>query len=310
MRLLVALVTFAVLFIAACGSADDGGSNAGNAASPTATTNASPSPAASPAVTGIEHPTGASELVLLIENTGGLTGAYLALTALPVVAVYGDGTVLSPDAGWATYPGPALAPVWATRLTEEGVQAILAEAEAAGLLGDDAQYTDVPVSDAPTTRFTVNAGGRTTRVAAYALGFESQLPNVDVPDREARAELQEFVDQMTDLPSWLPPAAIVERDVPYEPERLQVISQAADESADPAVETGELDWPLATPLPSFGEPYLLARSRCAVVEGADLNVLLPLLRDATAVTRWNSGGEQFVLYTHPLLPHEDGCVTP
>jgi hypothetical protein len=247
--------------------------------------------------------------VLEIYRAGGFVPHSVLLTTLPLFALYGDGTVVTQGVEIAIYPGPALPPLRRSQLTEDGVQALLQRARGAGLLDGDAEYTAAQVTDMPTTIFTLHAEGDTTTVSVYALDFEPVAPDASQEERDAREQLRAFQSDALAFWSWLPSADVTEQEEPYAIERLQIVSQLADQAVDGAgVEPDQQDWPLVTPLADFGVPYRgLERARCAVVEGDDLAGLLPLLQQATDITRWNSADQQYVLYLRPILPHEDGC---
>ena len=48
-------------------------------------------------------------------------------------------------------------------------------------------------------------------------------------------------------------------------------------------------------------------ARCAVVEGAEWQMVRELAETANQLTPWKSGGERYSLVIRPLLPHEHGC---
>ncbi len=265
----------------------------------------------------IDHPTGPDDLVLRIEVGGGLLPPAAVLGELPVFSLYGDGRVVTPGPVPEIYPGPALPNLRVTRLSEEGVQAILRAARDAGLLDGNRQYENNRVMDAPTTVFTVAAEGRTTRVEVYALGIaEDDMP---AGERATRAELARFQERLGNLSGWLPPDAILERDAPYAVERLQIVSRPdgpdpiLGTTPEPSLVPNPKAWPLATPLADLGEPFPLSElspdARCAVVEGTEAERLLAELERANQLTPWESEGALFTLYPRPLLPDETGCST-
>ena len=197
----------------------------------------------------------------------------------------------------------------------------MAKAKAAGLLDGDAQYDNDMIADAATTVFTVTAGGQTSTVRAYALELDPMLgPNVDEPLAEAREKLATFRDEVTDIESWIAPNMIVEPAHDYEIERMQIAILPADSPSAPQIEEGleaqTIDWPLMTPLSSFGTPYFTDEYRCGVVEGEDLATLLPLLREANQLTRWVSTDEttgeeeEYIFFLRPLFPGEQPCTAP
>lgn len=313
-RQFIALAGAAVLFplLAACGQSEGQG-GPGSRPVPTSTPSAGEvSPTAGAGT--IPHPTGPDELVLRIDRTGGLLPPFHIATELPLFVLYGDGRVITQGPQIMIYPPPALPNLIETRLTEEGVQAILQEAQAAGLLEGDRRYELTTIADAPTTIFTVNAGGRTSVVSVYALSeAEVDDPNVSPAEREARRRLREFLDKALSFSSWLPTTAIATPETPYAIERLQLVvvpaDQATDEPAD--VQPGELDWPLASPLVEFGQPFEFAgtSARCGVVERAELAAVLDAMSQANTLTRWRSDDALYAVFPRPLLPGEAGCAS-
>ncbi|HSJ50958.1 MAG TPA: hypothetical protein VLA90_06695 [Actinomycetota bacterium] len=255
---------------------------------------------------GIEHPSGADELVLRVHTGGGFVPVEFTLREIPGFSLYGDGRLIVTGPVIEIYPGPALPNLQVTRLTEEGVQAILEEARRVGLLDDDASYDYPCVTDVPTTTFTVSAEGRTHTVSAYALGFEDQMtadcPDVDV---EARAALSAFWTKLGDLESWLPEGSLGESE-PFVPEEMRVYVMPYQ--GDPELEQEPIEWPLEGSPAEFGEPDRnLPDYRCGVVSGDDLDLLLPLAERANQLTPWVADGDEVGLVFRPLLPDEDGC---
>jgi len=121
--------------------------------------------------TAIEHPTAPDDLVLRIDTSGGFVAVQSSLRSIPQISIYGDGRMIVQGPQIEIYPGPALPNLQVSQLSEADLQVILAAARDAGLLGADADYPYPCVADLPTTTFTVNAGGSTHTVTAYALGF-------------------------------------------------------------------------------------------------------------------------------------------
>ncbi len=268
-----------------------------------------------PTPTPIAHPSEPDALVLRIETSGGLLPPFVLVTELPELSVYGDGTVITLGPQILIYPPPALPNLLQSRITEDGLQLLLREAAAAGLLDGDADYPLPGVYDAPTTFFTVNAGGKRTRVSVYALGIEDPSdPRLTAEQREARQKLAAFAAKARDLTSWLPAATIIERDIPYVITRLQIVAVPADAPLAPQspenIPVSSRPWPLPTPLSQIGEPaaWVGPTARCAVIESRkELPRLLEELATANTATRWESDQQEFVLLVRPLLPDETGC---
>ena len=111
-RLPLATVTLALIAVA-CSSA--------GAASPPPTGSAPP---ASPTQSGIDHPTGATDVVLRMEEGGGFVPIDFAASQAPVFTLYGDGQIVfqplvetfpEPDANGITKQIP-----WRTAQLERG----------------------------------------------------------------------------------------------------------------------------------------------------------------------------------------------
>ncbi len=284
----IAVASVMALALAACGGLKDEGNGGSGGGS------------------GIAHPTGADELVLRWEYQGGFVAYEYMLKRLPSWSLYGDGRLIVEGPTIEIYPGPALPNLLVTRVSEDGVQAILEAAKAAGLMEGDATYTYPCVADAADTVFTTNAGGSTSVVTAYALGdaMGGSCPNVD---DEARQKLHEFQAKLGDLASFLPQGSIgAEEPYVFDAVRIYVMSY----QGQPDLPQEAAEWPLATGLDAFGdaaEGSGLQDARCGVMSGADLGSLMPAMQGANELTPWSSGGAEYRLILRPLLPDEHGC---
>jgi hypothetical protein len=138
----------------------------------------SQAPSASPAVGAIDHPTGATDVILRLEQGGGLVPMEFSATQAPLFTLYGNGVmVYQPKT--TTYPQPDATGVtkgipWRTaKLDEDQIQELLRFALGAGGLGAARDsYPATGVADAPDTMFTINAGGVAKRVVVNALGMD------------------------------------------------------------------------------------------------------------------------------------------
>jgi len=243
---------------------------------------------------GIEHPPGADDLVLQVHTAGGLAAPPLA--AIPELNVYGDRRAIVLGPTTLEFPGPALPNLQQGFLNDEELQEVLRAATAAGLLEDEApDYGDPGVTDMPTTRVTINAGGVERTVSAYALAYEDGDDDLAPDQREARARLRELV-------------AVVDGDVAtesYEADAVAVFVRPYLTDEIPAA--GRRDWPLGD-LAGAGERYEgVDDTRCLVVTGDDARTVLDVAGDAREGARWSSGGSDYALVFRPLLPNEAGC---
>jgi hypothetical protein len=266
-------------------------------------------PSSSPSGTVIVHPSGATDLVLRYEEVGGFMGPNRLLARQPIVSVYGDGTIITPGAVDAMFPGPALPNLRATKVTEAGLQRLLAAAALAGLLGPDVHYDANGIADASTAQFTLVAAGSRHVISAYALGIASPDQEGGPAASAARAKLRVFAAALGDLRSTLAPE-VIGAEAPYAFTSLRIFAApGAPQSGDPAVSRPPLAWPLGTPLATFGAPATGAAAsfRCGVVSGPDLETLRPLLAQATSITGWASRGSVYTLILQPMLPDDPGC---
>jgi hypothetical protein len=259
----------------------------------------------------IEHPTGADELVLSIETGGGFVPVEVAAAGLPSFVLLGDGRAIVQGPVPAIFPGPALPNLQERRLTETGVQAILSRFVGSGLFEESYQLTGAAnvVADAPTTTFTLRAGGREATVSVYALGIidAASAPGIDERELEAHRSLGELSRSVTDLDSWLPDGSWVDDAWrAHEPDALRVYVRPADAApADENLIPGELEWPLEVPLAEFAMVDSGTGLACGVAAGDDARLLLEALRQANQLTRWLSEDEAYSLTVRPLLPHEE-----
>ena len=204
-----------VLVLAACSGSAAGGSPAtssGPSSPPT-----SP-PSANPGTVGaIEHKTGSTDVILRLDEGGGMLMPSYTAAQAPPFTLYGDGTIIfrNPMANPVPRIGSVepLTPFRTATLNEEQIQALLEHAlREGGLGGARAEYMEMFVSDSPTSVFTVNAGGLAKTVSVYALGFEQD----GMADLLARKTFAKLRDHLLDIDQ----GGTVKTDL-YAPERYR-----------------------------------------------------------------------------------------
>ena len=300
LRLLVA--GLALVVIAACSAT--GGASPDGPESP----GASESPAATESPVAFGYATGPRDLVLRLRHVGGFVPPSFHFSEVPVVVVYGDGTVIVPGPIPAIYPGPAMPNLQKATITPEGMQRLLAAARDAGLLGVDAHYDLGGVMDASTAEFTVIVDGITHTVSAYALNIGVDAPQGTDPNVvAARARLADFAMQLSSLEGLL--AGEIGPWSAFEAESVQLLVTAGAPQDPEGLAQDPIAWPLDTPLAGFGETRheLIQGERCGVVTGEDLAALRPLFAAANTLTPWTDDGAAFGIVIRPLLPDETGC---
>jgi hypothetical protein len=303
-----------LIFLSAC--ATGGGSpresgGGGSGAPPTA------SPSDAP-VAGIDHPTGADEPILVIEETGGFVMVQTIATRVPTFAMFGDGRVIMQGVQTLEFPGPALTPLIERTLNEDGIQVVLEAVEDTDLFTTDLQLRGAAnfVADAADTVFRLNANGREVTVSVYGLGmldpaFGGNFEGVDPAEIEAHAVLSQLRDALMTIDTSVPGDSWeAEGWQPYAPEafRLYVRDVTGEE-----IEGGDLpervrEWPTEDDPAAFGEeePLFGDGTRCGVVTGDVAATWLTELNAAKQDTLWTTDGEsRFTVMARPLLPGDE-----
>ena len=176
-----------------------GAACAAGGSSPSGTPGGSVPPSATPPPEGVDHPTGATDVILRLEEGGGFVPIEYLATQAPVFTLYGDGRVIfqqklevfpEPDANGITRYRP-----WRIAQLDGGqIEELLTFALGPGGLGAAREnYGNDMVADAGTSTFTIDAGGVKKKVAIYALGMEG------TPDELARKAFQKLANRLRDF---------------------------------------------------------------------------------------------------------------
>ncbi len=270
-------------------------------------------PGDTPASGNISYPDGEDELVLRYELTGGFVPLEWLITHMPALSIYGDGRMFYEGAQITIYPPPALPAIALDKITPEGIQWVLAQADSLGLLQGDQNWDELTqyVADAHTGVLTINANGETHRISVYAPGMSDVGDMVSPEEAAFRAMFDPFAAHLSQPFGWVPEEFFVDVNDDFPVDRLQLVAQPATSAANSEGTPNEIDWPLETPLSELGEPYTtLEMARCFVVEGDDFAAVMSLMGQANTLTHWISDGEAYILYVRPLLPDEEGCQHP
>ena len=200
----LALTPLLLVFVAACSSV--GGTVPSPTTAPTGgiseAPSASPSEVASPsAAGGIDHKTGATDVLLRYDEGGGLMMAGYSAAQAPIFTLYGDGTAIfrnplkePPPAQGSTM---AFNPLRTAKLTQDQIGELLTLALGEGGLAVARPNYDNPmVADVGTTVFTIDAGGIKKAVSIMALGMDVDPSN---PDGPARAAFKKLAARLADF---------------------------------------------------------------------------------------------------------------
>jgi hypothetical protein len=288
------LLALAPLVLLAACTTGGGGSTAEPSASP------SPDATASPQVGDIEHPTGADDIILRLEEGGGFVPPSFIATEAPIVTLYGDGTLIVRTEGDFAPPGEdgvlRERPFRIAHLTEEEIQRVLDVAINEGGLGvADASYRYDLVADAPTTTFTLNAGGLDKTVDVYALGIEGP----DVEDAEIRDAFLRLSEKLRAIEADGGPTF-----EDWAPDRYRGI--VIDDGGQPAGEPIEWPWPELAPgdFTASGENAFF-RSAVLTPEQVEALGLGELRGGAQGIVLTDPEGQLVSFALRPLFPDEE-----
>lgn len=252
----------------------------------------------------IDYLTEADALVFRVEVGGGFVPVESVFTNMPMLSVYGAGRAISQGPIPAIYPGPALPNLQVAKISPAGIQRLLAAARDAGLLEHGVDYGQPAVADGSTTTFTVAADGEIFETSIYHLSPDNTSDSVLTKDQLAlRAHVESFQSMVYDLQGWL--GDDIGPSESFEWQALSILIMPADPNRDDSsgIEPRIVEWPLAD-LATLGEVHPQTQGRSAVITGADLETLRPLVEQADTLTFWKSGGSVYSVLLRPLLPDE------
>jgi len=298
-------VTAAVvaLLVAAC---------SGGTASPPTRGSSAPSnpppttaPTASPAATvgAVDHLTGATHVLLRLEQGGGFAPMELNASQAPIFTLYGNGVVIfKPKV--ETFPEPDAAGVvhsipWRTAsLDEVQIQELLAFAIGPGGLGTAREsYIQGGVADMPNTIFTLKAGGLDKTVVVNALADGTG----EGPDAAARAAFSKVFQRLSDFDA----GGTISTDV-YQPDAYRGVLVPRD--PQPGVAPQAWPWPALKVIDFKENPN--AEGAVAfphrALSKADIDALgvKDVVGGLQNIVLSGTDGKVYTLITRPLLPDE------
>lgn len=271
---------------------------------------ASPMPVPSPSASNSAIPSASPDV----------QGYWLRLTttqALPPLNLFGagaalvitaSGTVVTPGPIPAIYPGPLVVPLIGRSITDAGRARILKLATDLGLLGQRTDFSGgQPIAGGVTARVEILVNGRLVTITGptdvpACTGGQACSPAPGTP--EAFGVLRA---RLLDLSSWL--AADLGLESPYLPAAYSVLIGSAP-VPDPTLRSDIAQWPLATPMASFGVLVANGTARCGMVTGPDVAIMRVALGKAHQLTQWVEGptsSASYGLTIRALTPGEDAC---
>jgi hypothetical protein len=285
---LAAATAILLAFAAAC---SPGAPAATPATTPGPTTG--PMPTATPALGAIQHPTGATDVILRMETSGGFAPVEFMATSAPEFTLYGDGTVV-----WRDPTSEPLEPVGnvnrlnpflTVRLSEDGIQALLADAIGRGALGAALGPYIGMGADIPTTTFTITADGQTKAVSVTGLS-----PDMHPQAAVIVAALSQLAERLQGF------AGTVSGEAPYPPATYRGVMTAIEQPFGPVVA-----WPWSaiepTDFAADANGFFLTRT----LTRADIGELgVPGVDGGFSGLTLQSEGKLYSFALRPLLPDE------
>ncbi len=229
--------------------------------------------------------------------------------AVPTAVITADGTYVMAGPVDAAHPAPLLPNLVGRSLSDAGRAAITAEAERLGLLGRRKDFRGVaamPGGLVGLLQLTVD-GSPTTLIGEPGSNLLC-IPPICDPSPGTPEAFGEMWRKVADPVTWL--AAELGPETSFTPAAYALLVGPAPAS-DPAVGASSADWPLPTPLTTFGRPVANGSYRCGTVTGADAATLRPALERANRQTQWVQDpgtSATFGILVRPIIAGEDPCA--
>jgi hypothetical protein len=280
------------LMVAGCVTA----AGKGDPATPGATPTTPPTPSVVPSQPS--GPSSAAGFYLRATRTQALAPQY-TFNWLAVATIsdgkFIDGMIAIP----MIYPGPLWVGPVASTISPKGIDTIVAEARKLGLLGDKTDFSDRAMAGAVTGHINLVIDGKTYDLTGPS---DTVLQAGAVPAPGSAAAFTTFWNEVTSIGTWL--KAELGQSASYAPDRLAVLALPPTTETS-GITPNEVPWPLATNFAGFGTAMGNDTFRCAVVSGADLAKLLPVVKQSNALTRFrDAAGVKDSLLVRVLVPGE------
>jgi hypothetical protein len=252
-----------------------------------------PAPSPTAAADGLQHPTGATDVVLRVEESGGFAPIEGMATSAPSFTLYGDGTVVFRDP-FAIAPEPVnnvtrAIPFLTVKLDETGIQALLDEALGPGGLGvAKGPYMGMG-ADIPTTTFSLHVGGQSKQVSVTGLS-----PEVHPQDALIVGQISRFAEKLRGF------ANDVGDEQPYAPKAYRGVLMPVDQPFGPVVA-----WPWTDLAPddfAAGDNEFFLTRTMAPAEVATLGI--PDVGGGFLGVALQKDGKIYTFSLRPLLPDE------
>jgi hypothetical protein len=310
-RVLIAVLVAASLAAAACN---------GSSATPLPTTGA---PSTTAPGTGTPAPQGTSAQSVAVNGfylrswSAGASNPDSLYFAVPQVISDGRLSYL-PEAPWTDdAPTPIYVAPVTRSISQAGLAAIVARAEADGLLGAASTFdcppdtSGEPLIGGVVPHFELRVNG-VTHIISGSCAFAQPTEAAGSPAPGTWAAFDDFAAYVDNLSGSLD--AELGPETPFEPTALIVWAAPAEEAwwgpFQPDPGAASKAWPLSTPLASFGNEVHWSGvaapdpSRCTLLTGADVPKLLAGVKGVNDGVRFTDGTTSKVLAIRVVMPGE------
>lgn len=264
------------------------------------------SSASEPAPESVQTTRDPNERVFMVLTTGGFTSAGDRLSDFPTFVLFGDGRLFTSEFD-RTRP-PAVPPVEIRRITQEGIDAMVAGARQVRLDEPEDEFGFPGITDVATTYFTLRTEGKESLSSVYALGFTTPGAPVDEEVWQRRLDVQSFHQRMFEPEEWLPEGSVGEAEE-YSPDGYLLFTDHVGNLGDlPPGEPPPPAWPAGL---SEGSPVPGPEgsdTTCALVTPAEAQRLIDGTTEGSPPT-WRLGDRIIGAYLRPLLPDEADCAS-
>lgn len=253
-----------------------------------------PAETAEPPVDEESTPPATAEPVLTYTTPGGFTTQEFAFQNPPIVLITADGTMLTGAVTTAVFPGPLVPQHQTQTVSADGIEALRAAADAAGLLAevDYGSEEALLIADAPTSVLAITVDGTTYTHEADALGIGGGPGAEGTESTPERQALLEFLTQLEADPASIVGAANLGAPTPYQPTAYHIV--AGLEDGDLAADTAIEPWPADTGID------LASTSECTEIPR---DAVGDLFDDAEQFTYFEQGREEIYYVTvRPAYP--------
>ena len=249
--------------------------------------------------------------------------AGFSLVSMPEFSLFDDGSIYSLGPQLAVFPPPALPNLTLTRISQEGVQALMAAAAGGGLDQPREISASIQLADAPTTLVTFFDGAKLVTSSATGLMILTKRPaDWDEPTWEEFLALREVVSQLIGWQTTVDAARIIAPERSIDPDRVELMvfratNPFAIATEIPQIEQEPLEWPLAKTLAELAGPDDVVEGipsdACHELSGAELKMVIDVAQAGNMMSPWIEAGvegdpELFGVLMRPLLPDQSACA--